>query len=29
MIRTADRMGHITEEDSFQDNLLGKKSTVL
>ena len=24
MIRTADRMGHITEEDSFQNNLLGK-----
>ena len=24
MIRTADRMGHITEEDSFQNNLLEK-----
>ena len=24
MIRTADRMGHITQEDSFQNNLLEK-----
>ena len=24
MIRSADRMGHITEEDSFQNNLLEK-----